>query len=142
MLDAGVIVQSMIPYVAPVLLVKKKDGSWRFSIDFHHLNKGMTKNKLPLLVVDNLPDKLAGATYFSKIDLCSGYHQIRMREEGEEKTAFKPHHGHFHFQVMPFGLRNAPATFQCLKNSIFSKYIRMFVIILLNNILVFSVDLQ
>lgn len=97
MLQSGVIVRGMSPYAAPVLLVKKKDGSWRFSINFRQLNKITVKNKFPLPVVDELLDELAGATYFSKIDLRAGYHQICMREEDEEKTAFKTHNGHFHF---------------------------------------------
>lgn len=142
MLNAGVIVHSMSPYAALVLLVKKKDDGWRFCIDFRRLNKITVKNKFPLPVVDELLDELAGVAYFSKIDLRSGYHQFRMGEEDEEKTAFKTHHGHFHFRVMPFGLCNAPTTFQCLMNSIFSKYIRKFVIIFLDDILVFSFDMQ
>lgn len=142
MLQSGVITHSMSPYAAPVLLVKKKDSSWRFCVDFRRLNSATVKNKFPLPVVDELLDELAGAQYFSKIDLRAGYHQIRMREENEEKTAFKTHHGHYHFRVMPFGLCNAPATFQCLMNSVFGRYVRKFIIIFLDDILVFSADLQ
>uniref|UniRef100_A0A8R7QJ03 Reverse transcriptase domain-containing protein n=1 Tax=Triticum urartu TaxID=4572 RepID=A0A8R7QJ03_TRIUA len=142
MLKSGVIAHSLSPYVAPVLLVKKKDVSWRFCVDFRRLNTATVKNKFPLPVVDELLDELGGAAYFSKIDLRAGYHQIRMREEDEEKTTFKTHHGHYHFRVMPFGLCNAPATFQCLMNSVFGRHVCKFIIIFLDDILVFSFDLQ
>ncbi|GJU08907.1 putative reverse transcriptase domain-containing protein [Tanacetum coccineum] len=114
--DKGFIRPSSLPWGAPILFVKKKDGSFRMSIDYRELNKLTVKNRYPLPSIDDLFDQLQGSSIYSKIDLRLGYHQLRVREEDIPKTAFKTHYGHYEFQVMPFGLTNAPAVFMDLMN--------------------------
>jgi hypothetical protein len=97
MLQAGTVVPSVSPYASQVLLVQKKDGSWRFCVDYRKLNSRTVKNKFPMSVIDEFLDEIAGAKFFTKLDLNSGFHQIRMIAANEHKTAFKTHHGHFQF---------------------------------------------
>nr|GEZ66410.1 reverse transcriptase domain-containing protein [Tanacetum cinerariifolium] len=116
--DKGFIRPSSSPWGAPVLFVKKKDGSFRMCIDYWELNKLTVKNRYPLPRIDDLFDQLQGSSIYSKIDLSSGYHQLRVREEDIPKTAFRTRYGHYEFQVMPFGLMNAPAVFMDLMNRV------------------------
>nr|GEU92976.1 hypothetical protein [Tanacetum cinerariifolium] len=134
----GFIRPSSLPWGAPVLFVKKKDGSFCMCIDYRKLNKLTVKNHFPLPRIDDLFDQLQGSNVYSKIDLRSGYHQLRVREEDIPKTAFRTRYGHYKFQVMPFGLTNASAVFMDLMNRVCKPYLDKFMIVFINDILIYS----
>ncbi|XP_050387928.1 uncharacterized protein LOC126804551 [Argentina anserina] len=142
LLDAGFIRPSKAPFGAPVLFQKKKDGSLRMCIDYRALNKVTVKNKYPIPLIADLFDQLGHARYFSKLDLRSGYYQVRIAEGDEPKTACTTRYGSYEFLVMPFGLTNAPATFCTLMNKLFHPYLDWFVVVYLDDIVVYSKTMQ
>ncbi|MCO5599478.1 hypothetical protein L7F22_053582 [Adiantum nelumboides] len=137
-LARGFIRPSASPWTSPILLVKKKDGFMCMCIDYRGLNAITIKNKYPLPRVDELFDQLHGAQYFTKIDLCLRYHQVRILSEDISKTAFRTRFGHFEFLVMPFGLTNAPTTFMTLMDSVLRPYLGKFTVVFLDDILNYS----
>ncbi|GJT39110.1 putative reverse transcriptase domain-containing protein [Tanacetum coccineum] len=136
--DRGFIRPSTSPWGAPVLFVKKKDGSFRMCIDYRELNKLTVKNRYPLLRIDDFFDQLQGSSTYSKIDLRSGYHQLKVRDEDIPKTIFRTRYRHYEFQVMPFGLTNTHAIFMDLLNRVCKPYLDKFVIVFIDDILIYS----
>ena len=138
LLDKGYIKPSVSPWGAPVLFVKKMDGTLRLCIDYKQLNKVTIKNKYPLPRINHLFNQVGGDKIFSKLDLQSGYHYIKIKEEDVRKTTIGTRYGQYEFVVIPFGLTNAPSTFMCLMKNIFNKHLHKFVLIFIDGILIYS----
>jgi hypothetical protein len=138
MLQYGIIQHSHNKFASSVIFVKKKDNTFRFCVDYKHLNAMTIKTKYLVPIIDEFLDEQHGAAWFSTLDLRAGFHQIRMHPQDQHKTAFQTHHGHFEFKVMPFGLSGAPATFQGAMNSTLGPLLKKYVSIFFEDILIYS----
>jgi hypothetical protein len=138
LLDLGLIRPSVSPWGAPVIFIRKKDGSWRLCIDYRQLNKATIKNQQPLPRIDDLFDQMKRLTVFSMIDLRLGYHQLRIKEDDVPKTTFKMRFGHYKFTILTFGLTNAPGVFMSLMNGVFREYLDKFIQVFIDDILIYS----
>jgi hypothetical protein len=137
LLQAGVIFPNNIPYSSLVVMVVKKEGIGDMFPNFGALNKLTIKDKFPIPFIDDLLDELSGAQYFTKLDLCSIYHQINMEDDYIPKISFQTHEGHYEFLVIPFGLCNAPSTFQSLMNHAFCPSLYHFFLVFFDDILIY-----
>jgi hypothetical protein len=138
MLKRGLIQESSGPYSSPALLVKKKTGDWHLCVDYRRLNALTVKNKYLMPIIDELLDELHGTQWFSTLDLCSSFHQIRMVEGHELKTAFQTHNGHYEYRVMPYGVTGGLTTFQGIMNTILAHFLRIFVVVFIDDMLIYS----